>query len=153
MTNKAAARASIPSPPADRAAERAIRKAIKARFPEHGIIGEEYADVAGEGRYRWVIDPIDGTRAFIMGSPLWGTLIGLLDGRTRCSGSWTSPSPASASGRRGALPPARPGRQGSAAEDARLRAARRRDAHHHAPRPFRSRRGRPLQGRERRARA
>jgi histidinol phosphatase-like enzyme (inositol monophosphatase family) len=65
---------------ADRAAERIIRKAILARYPHHGIIGEEYGNVAGEGRYHWVIDPIDGTRAFIMGSPLWGTLIGLIDG-------------------------------------------------------------------------
>ncbi len=77
--------------PADRAAERAIRKAIKARFPQHGIIGEEYADVAGEGRYRWLIDPIDGTRAFIMGSPLWGTLIGLLDGPTPVLGLMNQP--------------------------------------------------------------
>jgi myo-inositol-1(or 4)-monophosphatase len=65
---------------ADRAAERAIRKAILARYPDHGIVGEEYGNVAGRGRYHWVIDPIDGTRAFIMGSPLWGTLIGLIDG-------------------------------------------------------------------------
>jgi histidinol-phosphatase len=65
---------------ADRAAERTIRKAILARYPDHGIIGEEYGNVAGTGRYHWVIDPIDGTRAFIMGSPLWGTLIGLIDG-------------------------------------------------------------------------
>jgi myo-inositol-1(or 4)-monophosphatase len=65
---------------ADRAAERIIRKTIRTRYPKHGIVGEEYGNVAGEGRYRWVIDPIDGTRAFIMGSPLWGTLIGLIDG-------------------------------------------------------------------------
>jgi len=65
---------------ADRAAERTIAKALAARFPDHRLTGEEYGD-AGEGqRFRWVIDPIDGTRAFIMGSPLWGTLIGLLDG-------------------------------------------------------------------------
>ena len=63
---------------ADRAAERQIRAAIAKRFPDHGILGEEFASVDGAGRYRWVVDPIDGTRAFIMGSPLWGTLIGLL---------------------------------------------------------------------------
>lgn len=78
--NKAGASAFDPVTAADRAAERAIRKTTLARFPAHGIIGEEYGTVAGEGRYRWVIDPIDGTRAFIMGSPLWGTLIGLMDG-------------------------------------------------------------------------
>jgi histidinol phosphatase-like enzyme (inositol monophosphatase family) len=65
---------------ADRAAEKAIREAILTRYPDHGILGEEYGDVAGKGRYQWVIDPIDGTRAFIAGSPLWGTLIGLTDG-------------------------------------------------------------------------
>jgi myo-inositol-1(or 4)-monophosphatase len=65
---------------ADRAAERAVRKAVLQRFPDHGIVGEEYGAIAGKGRYRWVIDPIDGTRAFITGSPLWGTLIGLVDG-------------------------------------------------------------------------
>jgi histidinol phosphatase-like enzyme (inositol monophosphatase family) len=62
---------------ADRAAERAMRKAIAAQFPDHGVVGEEFADTPGAGRYHWVLDPIDGTRAFIMGSPLWGTLIGL----------------------------------------------------------------------------
>jgi myo-inositol-1(or 4)-monophosphatase len=67
---------------ADRAAERTMRKAIAQRFPDHGILGEEFAAVAGAGRYQWVLDPIDGTRAFIMGSPLWGTLIGLVDSGT-----------------------------------------------------------------------
>jgi myo-inositol-1(or 4)-monophosphatase len=64
---------------ADRAAERAMRRAIGQRHPDHGIAGEEFGPVAGAGRFRWVIDPIDGTRAFIMGAPMWGTLIGLLD--------------------------------------------------------------------------
>ena len=65
---------------ADRAAERAMRKEIRSRFPEHSVLGEEYGAIDGAARYRWVIDPIDGTRAFITGSPLWGTLIGLLEG-------------------------------------------------------------------------
>jgi len=80
VTNKAGVSAFDPVTAADRAAERAIRKAILARFPDHGIVGEEFAAVAGSSRYRWLIDPIDGTRAFIMGSPLWGTLLGLMDG-------------------------------------------------------------------------
>jgi myo-inositol-1(or 4)-monophosphatase len=80
VTNKAGPSAFDPVTAADRAAERAIRKAVLARFPDHGIVGEEFGDVAGAGRYRWVIDPIDGTRTFITGSPLWGTLIGLMDG-------------------------------------------------------------------------
>jgi myo-inositol-1(or 4)-monophosphatase len=80
ISNKAGPSAFDPVTAADRAAERAIRKAIVARFPDHGIVGEEFGTIVGKGRYRWLIDPIDGTRAFIMGSPLWGTLIGLMDG-------------------------------------------------------------------------
>lgn len=64
---------------ADRAAERSMRKAIAAAFPEHGIVGEEYPERPGSSPYTWVLDPIDGTRAFITGNPLWGTLIGLLE--------------------------------------------------------------------------
>ena len=64
---------------ADRAAEKAIDKALSRLLPDHGIVGEEFGTRKGAGRYEWIIDPIDGTRAFIMGSPLWGTLIGLLD--------------------------------------------------------------------------
>jgi len=63
---------------ADREAEAAMRRLIGVTFPEHGIIGEEYG-TEHEGRdFVWVLDPIDGTRSFIAGIPLWGTLIGLL---------------------------------------------------------------------------
>lgn len=66
----------------DRAAETAIRALIEARFPEHGILGEEHGNIGLDRQHVWVIDPIDGTRAFISGLPLWGTLIGLRsDGR------------------------------------------------------------------------
>jgi len=66
----------------DRAAEVAIRALIEEHFPEHGILGEEHGDVGLDREYVWVIDPIDGTRAFISGVPVWGTLIGLQrDGR------------------------------------------------------------------------
>lgn len=61
---------------ADRAAERAIRALIEADYPSHAILGEEHGS-SGDGALRWVIDPIDGTRAFISGVPVWGTLIGL----------------------------------------------------------------------------
>jgi histidinol phosphatase-like enzyme (inositol monophosphatase family) len=61
----------------DRAAEAAIRALIEQSFPEHGILGEEYGNVGLDRDYVWVIDPIDGTRAFISGVPVWGTLIGL----------------------------------------------------------------------------
>jgi myo-inositol-1(or 4)-monophosphatase len=47
------------------------------RFPDHGILGEEHGDVGLDRDYVWVIDPIDGTRAFISGLPVWGTLVGL----------------------------------------------------------------------------
>ncbi|HEU4616517.1 MAG TPA: histidinol-phosphatase [Gammaproteobacteria bacterium] len=62
---------------ADHAIERALRATILERYPEHGIVGEEQGEKTGSSGYRWYIDPIDGTRAFMMGSPLWGTLIGL----------------------------------------------------------------------------
>ena len=80
VKNKAGGAGYDPVTAADRAAERAIRAAIAKSFPDHGILGEEFATVPGAGRYQWILDPIDGTRAFIMGSPLWGTLIGLVDG-------------------------------------------------------------------------
>jgi histidinol-phosphatase len=62
---------------ADRGAEEAMRALIEAEYPEHGIIGEEYGSVRTDAEYVWVLDPIDGTRSFISGVPLWGTLIGL----------------------------------------------------------------------------
>jgi myo-inositol-1(or 4)-monophosphatase len=65
---------------ADRAIERVLRAAIVERYPDHGIVAEEEGERHGRGEYRWYIDPIDGTRAFMMGSPLWGTLIGLTRG-------------------------------------------------------------------------
>lgn len=61
----------------DRAAETAIRALISERYPDHGILGEEHGSVGLDRDYVWVIDPIDGTRAFISGLPVWGTLIGL----------------------------------------------------------------------------
>ncbi len=61
----------------DRAAEAAIRALIETHFPDHGILGEEFGNVGLDRDYVWVIDPIDGTRAFISGLPVWGTLIGL----------------------------------------------------------------------------
>ena len=63
---------------ADRAAETVIRQSIEAQFPLHGIVGEEFGAVRGDAEFVWVIDPIDGTRAFVCGLPTWGTLIGLL---------------------------------------------------------------------------
>lgn len=62
---------------ADREAEAAIRRLIAARYPEHGVIGEEYGEDRPEAEHVWVLDPIDGTRAFIAGLPLWTNLIAL----------------------------------------------------------------------------
>lgn len=80
VANKAKGGGFDPVTAADQEAETAIREAIQGAHPDHGIIGEEYGETEGRDAYRWIIDPIDGTRAFIMGSPLWGTLIGLMGG-------------------------------------------------------------------------
>jgi myo-inositol-1(or 4)-monophosphatase len=63
---------------ADRDAEEAIRALIAARFPHHGVIGEEHGEDRPDADWVWVLDPIDGTRAFVTGRPLFGSLIGLL---------------------------------------------------------------------------
>ena len=63
---------------ADKDAEIAILALLGERFPEHGIIGEEWDPKASSGDLDWIVDPIDGTRAFISGVPVWGTLIGLM---------------------------------------------------------------------------
>ncbi len=61
---------------ADRDTEAVIRRLIETHYPDHAIMGEEYGYKAGNA-YEWIIDPIDGTRAFLAGFPTWGTLIGL----------------------------------------------------------------------------
>lgn len=78
VSNKAGVNAFDPVTKADRAAERVIKRAIRASAPEHGILGEEYGSERPDAPFQWVIDPIDGTRSFITGTPMWGTLIGLL---------------------------------------------------------------------------
>jgi inositol-phosphate phosphatase/L-galactose 1-phosphate phosphatase/histidinol-phosphatase len=62
---------------ADREAEAAMRRLIEERFPEHGIIGEEHGRTRPDAEHVWVLDPIDGTKSFISGIPLFGTLIAL----------------------------------------------------------------------------
>ncbi len=62
---------------ADKEVESNIRAALEQRYPDHGILGEEEAERESDSPYRWVIDPIDGTRAFISGVPAWGILLGL----------------------------------------------------------------------------
>ena len=65
---------------ADRTAERVMRAVLGERCPQAGLLGEEFGLERGEARLRWVIDPIDGTRAFLTGRPVFGTLVALLDG-------------------------------------------------------------------------
>jgi histidinol phosphatase-like enzyme (inositol monophosphatase family) len=62
---------------ADKQAEAAIRRLIAERYPDHGVIGEEYGEDRPDAEHVWILDPIDGTRAFISGLPLWTTLIAL----------------------------------------------------------------------------
>jgi histidinol phosphatase-like enzyme (inositol monophosphatase family) len=64
---------------ADRGVEDLLRAALAQRYPDHQVTGEERGTTGPDGRYRWMIDPIDGTKAFVSGMPLWGTLVGLLD--------------------------------------------------------------------------
>jgi len=66
---------------ADRAAERAMRRLIAETYPDHGILGEEYGGERTDAAFVWVLDPIDGTKSFITGVPLFGTLIALLHHR------------------------------------------------------------------------
>jgi histidinol phosphatase-like enzyme (inositol monophosphatase family) len=65
---------------ADRSAEQAARDWIERRFPSDGILGEELGVTRPDARRRWVLDPIDGTKTFIHGVPLWGTLVGVTEG-------------------------------------------------------------------------
>lgn len=62
---------------ADREAESRLRDRINGRFPTHGILGEEYGEYTGSDPIRWIVDPIDGTRSFMRGVPLYAVLIGI----------------------------------------------------------------------------
>jgi histidinol phosphatase-like enzyme (inositol monophosphatase family) len=91
VENKHASGGFDPVTIADKAAERVMRQAIRKRFPDHAITGEEYAAHDSASRYRWVLDPIDGTRGFMCGLPTWGTLIGLMDGQVPVLGMMDQP--------------------------------------------------------------
>ena len=62
---------------ADREAEAVMRRIIAGAFPTHGILGEEEGETPGTAPYRWIVDPLDGTRTFVRGVPLYGTLVGV----------------------------------------------------------------------------
>jgi histidinol phosphatase-like enzyme (inositol monophosphatase family) len=77
LENKASGGAFDPVTAADKGAEAAIRQLISQTFPDHGVIGEEYGQDRPNAEFVWVLDPVDGTRAFVAGLPVWTTLIGL----------------------------------------------------------------------------
>jgi myo-inositol-1(or 4)-monophosphatase len=86
VENKDAAGGYDPVTIADRAAETAIRAALRERFPGHGLFGEEHGREAGSEPWLWVIDPIDGTKSFVLGQLHWGVLIALNDGTRPVAG-------------------------------------------------------------------
>ena len=77
---------------ADRDAERAMRTIIAETFPDHGIIGEEFDNLSPDAEYVWALDPIDGTRSFVTGKPLFGTLIALVKNRRPILGMINMPA-------------------------------------------------------------
>lgn len=77
---------------ADREAEQLIRKIISKKFPEHGIIGEEFGAVNPGAKYTWVIDPVDGTKEFVHGLPFWATLLAVLENGKPIIGILYSPA-------------------------------------------------------------
>ncbi|MEP6507115.1 MAG: inositol monophosphatase family protein [Gemmatimonadales bacterium] len=79
---------------ADRAAEAAAREWIERRFPDDGILGEEFSDVRPNARRRWIIDPIDGTKSFVSEVPFWGTLVAVADGDEIVAGAAFFPATA-----------------------------------------------------------
>lgn len=91
IENKGTAGGFDPVTVADREAEAAIRREIRRVYPDHGILGEEHGFQAGTSAYSWVIDPIDGTRAFVLGQLHWGTLIALNDGSAPIVGVMCQP--------------------------------------------------------------
>lgn len=91
VENKAAKSPFDPVTEADKAGEATMRAMIKRAFPDHGIIGEEYGTEKTDAEYVWVLDPIDGTKAFICGLPMWGTLIGLTHNGTPAYGMMNQP--------------------------------------------------------------
>lgn len=72
---------------ADREAEQAARHWISRRYPDHGILGEEQGETGVGAKHRWIIDPIDGTKTFVRGVPLWGTLVAVAMGETIVAGA------------------------------------------------------------------
>lgn len=91
VEDKGGSRGFDPVTAADKAGESVMRALIRQTFPEHGVIGEEHGEHATDAEYVWVLDPIDGTRSFILGLPIWGTLIGLTRRGAPCFGLMHQP--------------------------------------------------------------
>src|SRR5512132_1240951 len=72
---------------ADRSAEECARNWIASRFPSDGIVGEEFGVEGNDRARKWIIDPIDGTKSFVRGVPLWGTLVAVVEGDTVLAGA------------------------------------------------------------------
>jgi len=77
VSNKLKGKGYDPVTTSDKAFEKFIRKEIKKKFPKHQVIGEEFGHKKSKSNYSWVIDPIDGTRSFVIGNPTWSNLISL----------------------------------------------------------------------------
>ena len=77
VTNKLKGKGYDPVTSADKAFEKFIRKEINKKFPDHQIIGEEFGHLKSKSDFTWVLDPIDGTRSFVIGNPTWSNLISL----------------------------------------------------------------------------
>mgnify|MGYP003977967581 CR=1 FL=1 len=91
IENKVVGSGFDPVTQADRAIEKLIRERIEANFPDHGIEGEEYAARMASGDLCWVVDPIDGTRAFMTGMTGWGLLLGLMESNKPVLGFMSQP--------------------------------------------------------------
>lgn len=77
---------------ADRETEQRARDWVRERFPADGILGEEYGEEAGTSGRRWILDPIDGTKSFVRGVPLWGTLVAVAEGEHVLAGAMSFPA-------------------------------------------------------------
>ncbi|SRR6266496_2132730 len=77
---------------ADEAVERELRRLLGRRRPADAVLGEEFGEAAGAGSRRWVVDPVDGTKNFVRGVPVWATLIALMDGTEVCLGVVSAPA-------------------------------------------------------------
>lgn len=77
---------------ADKSSERLVREWVERRFPSDGVLGEEYGTRNPNAKRRWIVDPIDGTKAFIRGVPFWGSLVAVVEGETVIAGAASFPA-------------------------------------------------------------